>query len=124
MRNGIDLRLGRFLRTKGSAVVEIPAPIPSAVPRVILNGRDKSRNTTTISKRFFLISPLDEFGEISQDANFEPGQPDTLAFAADADPIEAIVPISRSNQREAMRTRGGRMGNGPSAMFEQRSLGG
>src|SRR5207302_1346761 len=64
----------------------------------------------------------EQFCEISKDTNFKPGEPDALALTAQSNPVEAVVPIASSDQRESMRTRSGRARDGAAAMFEQRTF--
>ncbi len=48
----------------------------------------------------------------------EPAEPDAFALAAGADQIEAVVPVSRADQRQAVATDRKALVKGPSAVFE------
>src|SRR5262249_20749311 len=54
--------------------------------------------------------------------NLKPREPDALAFAAESDAVEPVVPIAASDQRQPMRSGGGGARDGAPAMFEQRTL--
>ena len=74
---------------------------------MILDCLGKAPDACAVKKRFFgLIAPFKQLCEISEHANLEPGEPDALAFAANADAIEAVVPIACPNQRETVWTGG------------------
>ena len=64
----------------------------------------------------------EQLGEIFEHTNLEPREPDALAFPADSDSIEAVVPIAASDERQSMRTGGRGARDGSPAMFEQCTL--
>ena len=49
----------------------------------------------------------------------EPAEPDALALAAGADQIQAVVPVSRADQRQAVAADRKALVEGPRAVFEQ-----
>src|SRR5206468_8533509 len=64
----------------------------------------------------------EQFDEIIEHTNLKPSEPDALAFAAESDAVEAVIPIASFDQRQSMRTGAGGPRDGPPAMFEQRAL--
>src|SRR5262249_58278255 len=64
----------------------------------------------------------EQFGEIIEPTNLNPGEPYALTIAAKSDAVEPVVPVAPSDQRQSMRTGGGRMLNRTPTMFEQSSL--
>src|SRR5262249_5140043 len=64
----------------------------------------------------------EQFGEIIEHTNLKPGEPYALTFAAKSDAVEPVVPVAPSDQRQSMRTGGGRMLNRTPTMFEQSFL--
>src|SRR5439155_26699754 len=64
----------------------------------------------------------EQFGEIIEHTNLKPSEPDALAFAAESDAVEAVIPIASFDQRQSMRTGAVGPRDGPPAMFEHRAL--
>ena len=52
----------------------------------------------------------------------EPAEPDAFAFACFADPVHAVVPVSRSNQRQAVAADRKTGIERARAVFEQRAV--
>jgi hypothetical protein len=48
----------------------------------------------------------EQFCETLEGANFKPSEPDALALTTKSNPVEAVVPIATSDQRQSMRTGG------------------
>src|SRR5204862_4283519 len=94
----------------------------SSVPRLGVNGLRELGGAGAAGFRFLMmLAQYEQFGEIAEDTDLKPGEPDALAFTAQSDAVEAVVPIASPDQRQSMRTSRGSASDGASAMFAQRT---
>src|SRR5665213_1420933 len=100
--DAIDLALGAGGRAQRRAIVKIAAPIPITVPAGCLKcgfqcccGGEPLRTARGFAAGACEGTPGDE-----RRVQY-PAEPDTLAFAALANAVHAIVPVARAHQRQA-----------------------
>ena len=119
LRKRIDTGFRVFLGSERRAIVKVSTSIPPYVPTLSINSLCKLGSASTAGFCFLLkFAQAEQFGELIEHTNLKPGEPDALAFTAESDPVEAVVPIAPSDQRQSMRTSGGGAGDGASAMLE------
>ena len=90
---------------------------------MILDCLGKAPDACTVNECFLCLIPhLEQFCEISEHANLEPGEPDALAFATNTDAIEAVIPIAcRQSTADPCGPAVEAAGDGAPAMFEKGS---
>src|SRR5437660_6145587 len=123
LRERIDAAFGVLPGSERRAIVKVSPAIPCSVPSLSVDGLCELGGAGATALRFVMeFAQGEQFCEISKDTNFKPGEPDALALTAQSNPVEAVVPIASSDQRESMRTGGGRARDGAAAMLKQRTL--
>ena len=123
LRNRINSGFGDSSRSERSAIVKVCAAIPRSIPR--LTDRFSLRVRRHGCGRLGLPRQLaqgEQLSEIFQRTYFKPGEPNTLAFAAQSNAVETIVPIASSDQGQSMAADAGGSRDGAPAMFEQRTF--
>src|SRR5688572_21770682 len=100
LRERIDLTFLVGDGTERFAVVEIGAPIPLTIPRVLL---DVLAQATSILNAFlregFVSAVTSQHREMFKHVKQEEPEPDALAPAVLSDQVHAVVPIAAANQR-------------------------
>ncbi len=120
LRDRIDPAFAAGSRSQRRAVIVIAAPVPAAIPGLPLDrGPQRGRVGPPRPGAVRFTAGLCDRCEFLQGGIEEPGQPNTFARAALADPAHAVVPVAGSDQRQAVRA--GRQGvvEAERAMFEQ-----
>ena len=105
LRDGVDAALVVGRGPERRAVVEVRAPVPLAVPAVLLELLRAAWRPPPRSVRRMASSPTPrrDRAELRQHLAQEEAQPDALAPALDADQVHAVVPVAGAHQRQAVR---------------------
>src|SRR6185369_3946535 len=118
LRDGVDPTLLVRAGAEGSAVVEVGATIPLAVPAGCLHGGGVvCRLLPERCGRFLVAARGDVLGEVAQRAGEEPGEPHALPLSFDADAAHAVVPVADADQRQTVRARRRRLAQGTEAVL-------
>src|SRR5688572_10942343 len=120
LRDRIDAAFGVAGGAERRAVVEVRAPVPLAVPAVLLDARtQRSRLVEAALGEGHLAAAARERGEALEHVVAEEGEPDALPFALRADLVHAVVPVARADQRQPMPADAGAALDGSHAVLVQ-----
>ena len=120
MRYRIDLAFRVTCRPQRCAIVEIGAPVPLAIPGVLLD--------ILADMIGFRLAALAEggvtmkagyIGEPDEHVVKEESQPDAFAFAFFAHLIHTVVPVARAHQGQSVLAKLEALLNGSDAVFVQ-----
>src|SRR5204862_4409629 len=121
LRQRIDLTFRIRLRTERSAVVEVGAPVPLAVPGVLL---DVLLQLLCFSEAAFgegdVLAGPGQFGDLREHIIKKKSQPDTFATSLFTHHVHAVVPIARTDQRQAVFAESQTVLDGAHAMLVER----
>src|SRR5258708_3736371 len=122
--DGIDLTLGLRDGAERTAIVEVRATVPGAVPsvpfdrcRIFVGAMTAPIDDGAVIPRFRVM------GEATERCNEEPGQPDALALSFDADSAHSVVPVARADEWKAVLALRTGVVEGAHAVLVQRSNG-
>src|SRR5580704_9988677 len=107
-------------RAERSAVVEITAPIPAAVPPLSLQGTPQANSVLAPNhgaSRFAAL--LCQWRECRERGVKEPAEPDAFAFTFFPDPIHPVIPVSGPDQGQAVTADRKALVKSQSAMLEE-----
>src|SRR5208282_1356385 len=105
LRDRIDSAFDVAGRAERRAVIEVPAPIPVAVPSVALERFRECRLVSPPRRSArILAANIRQRRKRHQRRVEEPSEPDALAFASLADAVHAVVPVARPEQRNTVDT--------------------
>jgi hypothetical protein len=99
----INLAFQVDMRTERFAVIEISAPIPFAVPALLLDVCLQlfRLRKATVGKGD-VVTATSQFSESREHVVEKKGQPNTFAFPFLSDQIHSVVPVAAPHQRQAM----------------------
>ncbi len=103
LRDRVDRAFGVAGRAERRTVVEVAAPIPCAVPSRIGKRIAQRGGTRRPARRQVgRAARRGERGERRERRMQKPPEPDTFTPPGFADPVHAVVPVARADQRQAM----------------------
>src|SRR5262249_45723852 len=89
--------------TERRSIVEVSAAIPVAIPGLAF---ERSFERADMQAPCFgaavLAARVGEPGKLPKYGVQEPAEPDAFALSSGADPVHAVVPVSRPHQRKAV----------------------
>src|SRR5690242_16535628 len=119
----VDAALAARGGTKRRSVIEIPSPIPFTIPGLALDGVPEGSGMLPPCHAPCLLTTV--FGHRSEGlerGKKEPGEPHAFTPSRRAYPIHAVIPVTRSNQRQAVGANSEASVESQRAMLEQRGL--
>jgi hypothetical protein len=119
--NRIDAALRPLGGAERSAVVEVGAPIPVAVPRHLEVARQPLALRSPATRVVEIAAQASDRGEFREDPREEPAQPHALSAAKMTDAVHAVVPVSGADQRQPVRSAGDGSVDGARAVLVQRA---
>src|SRR5262249_19959759 len=120
LRDRIDPALVVPDRPERRAVVEVGAPVPVAVPGALEGGLERAHVMPPRLTTLRLAAQIREARELPERGVQEPAEPDGLAASRGADPVHAVVPVARPDERETVLADGEAVIERPRTMLEQR----
>src|SRR5688500_9897920 len=102
--DGIDLAFLALLRAEPRPVVERSPAIPFAIPGFTLDRGLDGGSMRSPAVGAAWIANVSEWSKERDSADQKPAEPDALARAALTDPVHTVVPIARTDERQAMLT--------------------
>src|SRR6266545_4257494 len=103
-----------------SAVVEVRAAIPASIPGQLEHAVEPTRLVAIALGKVAPVPSSADRCKLVEHDDEKPSQPDALAAALVANPVHAIVPIARSDERKSMRAVFHRMIDGAHRVLENR----
>src|ERR1700722_7808703 len=102
LRQGIDLAFQVTFRAEWFAAIKIGAPVPLAVPAVLLDVllQLPRLSHATIGKGAF-VTLARQYGKLHQHVVKEKRQPDTFASTFLSDQIHSVIPVAAPDERQA-----------------------
>src|ERR1041385_7998239 len=104
-------------------IVEISPPVPSAVPPIFFQ---RFRNLCCVLPPVrcagMLAAMIGQRSKCRQRGMKKPAQPYTLSFSANSDSIQTVIPVSGSDERQAVGADGETCFQCTRAMFVERFL--
>src|SRR5260370_26444522 len=98
LSNRVNPALGIRCRAKRSAVIEVGAAVPFAIPTFPLERRFQSANMEPPSLRAFVFAArICNLCKLPENRVQKPSEPDTFTLTVLADPIHAVIPVARSH---------------------------
>ena len=120
LRNRIDLAFDVVRGAKRRAIVKVGAAIPGAVPAVLFEALAQAR---ALGRAEFgeggVTVPVRQRSELAQHFVEEEAEPHAFPLALDADPVHAVVPVARADQRQAVLTKAESPPDGSHAVLVQ-----
>ena len=103
LSNGVDAALAARCSAKRCSVIEIATAIPIAIPTVALKGVSQRSRVPPPGCGTIVLTPLlCKCNEILDGSVKKPTQPYTLPLPANSHSIETVIPVSGSDERQAM----------------------
>ena len=102
LRDGVDAALGQLRGAERRAVVEVGAPVPVSVPRLLEHGLEPLAFAPPAVGSGGVAARGHDRAEIAQNLRHEPAEPHALAAAAVPDTVHAVVPVAGADQRQAV----------------------
>src|SRR5690606_5528941 len=103
LRDGVYAALHALPGAQRRAIIEVGAPVPVAIPAVLLDGQDVGiRLRTELGGKARVTALLHMPREGSQVGRQEPGQPHALAATLNAHATHAVVPVADADQRQSV----------------------
>ena len=103
LRDAVDAALDAACRSERRAIVKIAAPVPIAVPTLPFErGFERRRMSKPIRAAGAVPASTRNRNPFHEGRVQDPREPHTLALAALADAIHAVIPVARAHQWQPM----------------------